>query len=104
MLYEGREIFFGPVDMAADYFTALGFTRPSRATTPDFLTSLTNPAERIIREGWETRVPQSPDEFSIAWKQSDMAQSLRANIKVFDSAYPLDNNQSTKKKLDVVGK
>lgn len=81
ILYKGRQIYFGPVEAASNYFTSLGFERPNRATTADFLTSLTNPAERIVRPGFEKRVPNSPDEFANAWKHSTEAGALLQDIQ-----------------------
>lgn len=81
VLYKGRQIYFGPVDAASNYFTSLGFERPNHATTADFLTSLTNPAERIVRSGFEKRVPNSPDEFAKAWKHSTEAEALLGKIQ-----------------------
>ena len=49
VIYEGRQIYFGPVSRAKDYFVNLGFECPARQTTPDFLTSMAFPAERIPR-------------------------------------------------------
>lgn len=84
LLYEGRQIYFGPVDAAADFFIRLGFVRPNRATTADFLTSLTNPAERIVKEGFEHRVPKGPDEFAQAWNASREARRLTREIEAFN--------------------
>ncbi|KAK8085188.1 ABC multidrug transporter [Apiospora hydei] len=89
VLYEGRQIYFGPVNQAAEYFHELGFQRPPRATTPDFLTSLTNPAERIVRDGYGDRVPRSSDEFAEAWKQSAHAKRLVADIRDFNTSHLL---------------
>ncbi|KAM4066414.1 ABC-2 type transporter [Hirsutella rhossiliensis] len=89
VLYQGRQIYFGPVQSAPDYFCSLGFVRPDRATTPDFLTSLTNPSERIARPGFEHRVPRSPDDFATAWKRSAQAKALHAEIDAFEAAYPI---------------
>lgn len=83
VLYEGRQIFFGPAETAADYFTRLGFVRPSRATTADFLTSLTHPAERIVREGFEHTAPRTPEEFYAAWMRSDEARGLERDIRLY---------------------
>ncbi|KAK7730588.1 Multidrug resistance protein [Cytospora paraplurivora] len=88
LLYEGRQIYFGPIDSAAQYFYDLGFERPLRATTPDFLTSLTNPEERITRAGFEDKVPRSPDEFANAWKQSAQARQLLSDIAAFNLSHP----------------
>src|SRR5687767_4348909 len=95
LLYQGRQIFFGPVEEAEKYFKDLGFERPDRATTPDFLTSLTHPAERVIRQGWEARVPQSPDEFAAAWTQSRQARSLHEEIWEFDSSNSIRSKERT---------
>ena len=76
LLYEGRQIYFGPTTAAKDYFVNLGFVCAERATTGDFLTSLTNPAERMVREGFESRVPRTPDEFAVVWKKSEARQLL----------------------------
>ncbi|KAJ5974472.1 hypothetical protein N7481_011682 [Penicillium waksmanii] len=46
VLYQGRQIFFGPAARARPYFVRLGFHSPERQTTPDFLTSMTSPTER----------------------------------------------------------
>ncbi|GAM34752.1 hypothetical protein TCE0_015f02532 [Talaromyces pinophilus] len=89
LLYEGHQIYFGPVELAANYFIELGFARPSRAITADFLASITNPAERLIRPGYENRVPRLPDEFAAVWKQSSGAGQLMNEIDAFDSAHPL---------------
>ncbi|KAI1455296.1 ABC drug exporter AbcA [Annulohypoxylon moriforme] len=95
LLYEGRQIYYGPIESAADYFTKLGFVRPSRATTADFLTSLTSPRERIIQAGYEKRVPRLPEEFANVWKHSEEARNLRAKIDEFDSAHPINNGVSS---------
>ncbi|KAI1498627.1 ABC-2 type transporter-domain-containing protein [Biscogniauxia marginata] len=96
ILYEGRQIYFGPTRFAARYFYELGFLKPARATTPDFLTSLTNPAERVVREGYEDRAPRSPDEFATAWKKSLHAGELLSDIEQFNENYPIlvdENNR-----------
>jgi ATP-binding cassette subfamily G (WHITE) protein 2 (PDR) len=92
-LYEGRQIYFGPVDEAAQYFVDLGFVRPNRATTADFLSSLTSPAERIAKEGYEDRVPRAPDEFAAAWKRSDGFRRLSNEIDKFGSAHPISGKE-----------
>ncbi|KAJ3500501.1 hypothetical protein NM208_g17128 [Fusarium decemcellulare] len=63
VIYEGRQIFFGRADAAKQYFVNLGFECPPRQTTPDFLTSMTAPLERVVRPGFEgkRRVQGSSD-------------------------------------------
>ncbi|KAL7764826.1 hypothetical protein ACKLNR_005971 [Fusarium oxysporum f. sp. zingiberi] len=94
VLYEGRQIFFGPADEAKQYFMNLGFECPDRQTTPDFLTSMTAPAERVIRPGFENKVPRTPDEFAARWKESREYQIVRADIETYKSLYPLNGSSA----------
>lgn len=104
LLYEGRQIYFGPVESAARYFHDLGFERPLRATTPDFLTSITNPDERLTREGFKDKVPRSPDEFARVWKQSLGARQLLADVEAFNEKHPLHDKDEFGHKLRYVCK
>ncbi|PGH13961.1 hypothetical protein AJ79_03376 [Helicocarpus griseus UAMH5409] len=83
LIYEGRQIFFGRADAAKQYFIDLGFECPSRQTTPDFLTSITSPQERIVRAGWENKAPRTPDEFVTAWKSSNAYKLLQQEIEEY---------------------
>ncbi|KAJ5901777.1 ABC multidrug transporter C [Penicillium taxi] len=89
VLYEGRQIYFGRTDEAKAFFTTMGFECPERQTTADFLTSLTSPAERIVKPGFETVVPRTPDEFAAAWKNSKEHRQLTQEIEEWNKAYPL---------------
>lgn len=90
VLYEGRQIFFGRADEARQYFIDLGFDCPARQTTPDFLTSMTSPKERIVRPGWEGRAPRTPDEFAAAWKNSAQYKALQEEIEEYKTSHPLN--------------
>ncbi|KAF8189914.1 ABC-2 type transporter-domain-containing protein [Mycena galopus ATCC 62051] len=89
VLYEGRQIYFGPTESAKEFWTSRGFVCAPRQTTGDFLTSLTNPAERIVAEGFASRVPRTPDEFARVWKQSAEYQALLKDIEAYNAEYPL---------------
>ncbi|PGH16168.1 hypothetical protein AJ79_01935 [Helicocarpus griseus UAMH5409] len=93
VLYEGRQIFFGSATHAKKFFVDMGFYCPDRQTTGDFLTSLTNPAERQIREGFENLVPRTPDEFAERWKQSPERKALLGEIEAYQNEYPLGGQQ-----------
>lgn len=88
-MYEGRQIFFGPSDKGREFFTSRGWHCPPRQTAGDFLTSLTNPSERIIKEGWESRVPKTPDEFAKQWQESKERQQLLEDIADYEEKYPI---------------
>ncbi|KAI1635230.1 ABC-2 type transporter-domain-containing protein [Biscogniauxia mediterranea] len=88
VLYEGRQIYFGHKDKAKKYFTDLGYHCPDRQTTADFLTSMTNPSERIIQPGFEKLVPRTPDEFADSWKRSAERAQLLREITAFEEQSP----------------
>lgn len=88
VLYEGRQIFFGRADEAKQYFINLGFDCPARQTTPDFLTSMTAPDERINRSGFEAKAPRTPEEFAAAWRSSAQYETLQAEIEQYKIDHP----------------
>ncbi|KAI1497952.1 ABC-2 type transporter-domain-containing protein [Biscogniauxia marginata] len=90
VLYEGRQIFFGRADHARRYFENLGFDCPPRQTTPDFLTSMTSPIERVVRPGFEAKVPRTPDDFAAAWKNSAEYKALQVEIEEYKKEHPID--------------
>ncbi|KAI5464892.1 ABC-2 type transporter-domain-containing protein [Mariannaea sp. PMI_226] len=90
VIYEGRQIYFGRADAAKEYFVNLGFECPARQTTPDFLTSMTAPTERVVRSGFEGKVPRTPDEFAAAWKNSPDYKALQGEIEAYKVAHPID--------------
>lgn len=81
LLYEGRQIYFGPINDAKRFFFDIGFMCTDLASTADFLTSLTNPAERVVREGYELRVPRTPEDFENVWRASADRARLVKEIK-----------------------
>lgn len=87
VLYEGRQIYFGPASGAKEYFINLGFECPARQTTPDFLTSMTFPAERIMRPG--CKPPRTPEEFAAAWKNSPNYKALQVEIDKYKTSHPI---------------
>lgn len=96
LLYEGRQIFFGSTDSAKTYFTNLGFICPERSVTADFLSSLTNPLERIIKKGYESRVPRTSDEFARIWTNSLEREKLAEEINIYETSFPLDRKSLPK--------
>ncbi|PGH08877.1 hypothetical protein AJ80_07749 [Polytolypa hystricis UAMH7299] len=96
VLYDGRQIYFGKADDAKRYFVEMGFHCPDRQTTGDFLTSLTNPAERQVRQGFERLVPRTPDEFVKRWMDSQERQTLLVDIDTYNNEFPLGGQQLEK--------
>jgi len=89
VLYEGRQIYFGPCDEAKQYFIDMGWECPKRQTTGDFLTSVTNPSERKAREGFEGKLPRTPEDFEKYWKESSHYKRLRAERDEHEDEFPM---------------
>lgn len=67
----------------------MGFDCPERQTVPDFLTSLTSPSERVIRAGFENRVPHTPAEFAAAWRASEEYAQLQRDLQKYNERFPI---------------
>jgi len=70
----GRCIYQGPAQEAKQYFIDLGYYWHERQTTPDFLTSVTDPNERRFRKGCEHSTPKGPEELEQAYLNSEAYQ------------------------------
>ncbi|OBT59510.1 hypothetical protein VE04_00545 [Pseudogymnoascus sp. 24MN13] len=89
LLYEGRQIFFGKTTEAKQYFLDMGFDSPARQTDADFLTSMTNPQERLVRLGYEHVVPQTPDDFADRWYNSSNYYQLKQDLGAYDKRFAI---------------
>lgn len=87
VIYEGRQIYFGPTTSARGYFEGIGFQCPDRQTIADFLTSMTSHLERVPRPGFEGKIPRTPDEFAAIWKASPDRAELMNDIDKFNADY-----------------
>jgi ATP-binding cassette, subfamily G (WHITE), member 2, PDR len=93
VLYEGRQIFFGKTTEARGYFERMGFRCPDRQTDADFLTSMTSPQERVVRSGFEGKVPRTPDEFAARWKESVERKELMKAIDAYEKKFDFEGEQ-----------
>lgn len=100
VLYEGREIFFGPADQAKAYFDRMGWYCPPRQTTGDFLTSVTNPSERQAKEGFEDQVPRTPDEFDRYWRNSEEYKALHQELDAHEKDHPRNDTGEVQEMRD----
>ena len=83
VLHEGYQIYYGSAKEAKKYFEDMGYVSPARQTTADFLTAVTNPAERIvnpefIKEG--KFVPSNAKEMEAHWRNSENYKRMIADI------------------------
>jgi hypothetical protein len=85
LIEEGKCAFYGRSEDAKAYFEQLGFECPPRWTTPDFLTSVSDPNARRIKPGWEDRIPRTAEEFQAAYRQSNAFKASFSDVESFES-------------------
>ncbi|KAF5344805.1 hypothetical protein D9758_014417 [Tetrapyrgos nigripes] len=84
VLYEGRMVYFGPAHRARAYFEELGFERATQGqTVGDFLVSVTDPKERIVRKGFESSAPRTPAEFAERFLKSELGRVNREEMEKY---------------------
>lgn len=94
VLYEGHEIYFGPRERAVSYFQEMGWEKPERQVSGDFLTSITNPGERRACPNMEEKVPRSPKEFAKYWTNSPEYQELHNQIRKYEHDHPINGGNA----------
>lgn len=87
VLYEGYQIYYGPIEKARQFFVDQGWQPKPRQSTPDFLTSLSQPTEREPIPGMDKVVPRSAKEFNDLWRQSDIYKELLIEIDEYNASH-----------------
>lgn len=100
----GRCCYFGPAENAKQYFLDLGFVSPNRWTTADFLTSTTDPHERHVKEGWESRIPRTADQFGDIFAQSEQNKANLAEIADFEQETQIQMEERQKAQTKATAK
>lgn len=97
LIMEGRQIYMGPAKEAAQYFMDLGFERPERQTTADFLTAVTDPVERRFRTGCEDSTPKAAGELEKAFRSSPQYQEVLDDIADYERYLEESNYEDAKR-------
>ncbi|CAI8499165.1 unnamed protein product [Pichia kudriavzevii] len=92
VLYLSRQIYFGPIDKAVEFFTKMGFVKEDRQTSSEFLTSITDANARKCRPGLEEKLPQTPEEFETYWRNSLEYKELMNEIGEKSAQYSADES------------
>ncbi|KAL8726248.1 MAG: hypothetical protein Q9166_006836 [cf. Caloplaca sp. 2 TL-2023] len=82
---EGRMMYQGPANEAKQYFIDLGFHCPDRQTTADFLSSVTDPTQRVLREGYELSTPKTAADFERIFKESKAYKQVLADVADYET-------------------
>lgn len=99
LIEEGKCGYFGRAEDAKAYFEGLGFECPPRWTTPDFLTTVSDPSARRVKSGWEDRIPRSAEDFQKAYRESDIYKAALADISEFEKEVESQAEENEEEKL-----
>ena len=92
VMYEGYQIFRRHSVLPLISKNGICLSRQTNHTR--FLTSITSPAERIIKPGYERLVPRTPKEFYRYWRRSPERQALLEEIDEYlDNCENYDQKQ-----------
>lgn len=83
VLDEGRQIYYGPMHEARPFMEGLGFMCDDSANVADFLTGVTVPTERRIRDGCEHRFPRTAEAIRDEYEKTSISADM---LKEYD--YP----------------
>ncbi|PIL29236.1 ATP-binding cassette transporter [Ganoderma sinense ZZ0214-1] len=87
VIYEGRQVYMGPANRARQYFIDMGYEPANRQTTADFLVAVTDPNGRIVRQGYEQRVPRTAAEFADYFRKSEYAQLNASDVDAYRAEF-----------------
>jgi ATP-binding cassette subfamily G (WHITE) protein 2 (SNQ2) len=76
VLDNGKQIFYGPTKEARPFMENLGFICDDSANVGDFLTGVTVPTERRIREGYENNFPRTATAIREAYERTSIKAEM----------------------------
>jgi ATP-binding cassette subfamily G (WHITE) protein 2 (SNQ2) len=82
----GKQIYYGPTSQARPFMESLGFVCDDSANVGDFLTGVTVPTERCIKEGFGDRFPRTAEDIRTAYQ----ATSTKLEMDN-ESTYPMSD-------------
>lgn len=94
---EGRCIYYGPRDQARKFFYEMGYEAPSRETTADFVTGVTDPDQAVIRKDFQGPVPKTAEEREKYWKNSQLYANLMNEINNYDQLVQQSEKEEAQK-------
>jgi ATP-binding cassette, subfamily G (WHITE), member 2, SNQ2 len=83
-------VYFGPANLARQYFVDMGYEPANRQTTPDFLVSVTDPNGRTPRDDGgkgSKPIPKTPLEFEQYYRESEIRKMNLKDIEAYKSEF-----------------
>ena len=80
VLDEGKQIYYGPLRQARPFMEKHGFVCRDGANVADFLTGVTVPTERVIKDGFEEKFLRNADEIRSVYEKSSIKTKVSTII------------------------
>ena len=99
VLDQGKQIYYGPRKEARPFMEAFGFICADSANVADFLTGVTVPTERKIREGFEHRFPRTANAIRDLYEKSDVKSRMERELRFPDTEEAMVATQQFKQSI-----
>ena len=76
VLDTGKQIYYGPLKSARPFMEEIGFECTDGANVADFLTGVTVPSERRIRDGHEDSFPRNASDILAAYEKTSIKKDM----------------------------
>lgn len=96
VLDEGEQVYYGPRAQARPFMEEAGFICREGSNVADFLTGVTVPTERRVREGYENRFPRTKETLRTEYEQSPIHSKMRTEYDYPSSDVALQRTQDFK--------
>lgn len=77
VLDHGKQIYYGPMDQAQAFMESLGFVCREGANIADFLTGVTVPTERLVRDEFQVTFPRDADAILAHYAGSSIRERMQ---------------------------
>ncbi|KAM5356965.1 hypothetical protein ACJ41O_003611 [Fusarium nematophilum] len=94
VLERGLQIFYGPSKEARPFIEGLGFQCREGTNIADFLTGITIETERIIRPGFELRLPRNAEDIRNRYEESKIYSEMAA---AYEDPYSAEVRERTRR-------
>ena len=96
VLDEGEQVYYGPRAQARPFMEELGFICREGSNVADFLTGVTVPTERRIRDGYENRFPRNKDALRQEYEKCSLYKDMIGEYDYPDSDIARQRTQDFK--------
>lgn len=97
VLDEGEQIFYGPREQARPFMEEAGFLCGEGSNIADYLTGVTVPTERRIKDGFENRFPRNAEALRAHYEKSPIHAQMTAEYSYPDSDLARERTEEFKK-------